>query len=115
LAIAHLEYTMRLSPFDPTIDLMWQGIAFAHLLSGRYDESLSASERGLADDVGDLTVLAASSALAGRMDKARAAMVRIRERAPTLCISLIKSRAPFRQAEDFARFAEGLCLAGLPE
>lgn len=115
LAIAHLEYVMRLSPFDALIGTMWHGIAFAHLLAGRYDESLSASERGLPHNIEFLTVLAASGALAGRMDKARATMARIRKHDPTLCSSAIKSRSVLRRPEDFARFAEGLRLAGLPE
>jgi hypothetical protein len=49
------------------------------------------------------------------MDKARAAIERIRKRAPTACISTIKALVPLRRPEDFARWAEGLRLAGLPE
>jgi tetratricopeptide (TPR) repeat protein len=115
LAIAHFKYAMRLSPFDPLIGNMWRAIAFAHLLAGRYDQSLLASEQGGPDDASALTLLAASSALAGRMDKARTTIARIRKRDPTLCISAIKVRAPLRRSDDFARFAEGLRLAGLPE
>jgi TolB-like protein/class 3 adenylate cyclase len=115
LAIAHFECAMRLSPFDPLISTMWQAIALAHLLAGRYDQSLSVSERGLPSDVSDLTVLAASSALAGRMDKARTAIERICKRDPTLCISTMKTLALFRRPEDFARWTEGLRMAGLPE
>jgi len=115
LAIAHFEYAMRLSPFDPFIRTIWMEIAFAHLLAGRYDQSLSASEHGLQNTVPDLAVLAASNALAGRMDKARDAMARIRKHAPTLCISTLKVQIPLRRPEDFARFGEGLRLAGLPE
>jgi TolB-like protein len=115
LAIGHLEYAMRLSPFDPYRGLMWLGIAVAHLLGGRYEQSLSASERALPDDVNNLTLLAASSALAGRMDKAHAAAVRIRESDPNFCISTLKVLSPLRRPEDFARLAEGLRLAGLPE
>jgi hypothetical protein len=94
---------------------MWWAIAFVHLLAGRYDESLSVAERGSPNDVSNLTLIAASSAFAGRMDKARAAMTRIRESDPNLCISTLKVRLPLRRPEDFARFAEGLRLAGLPE
>jgi tetratricopeptide (TPR) repeat protein len=115
LVIVHFEYAMRLSPFDPFITGMWRGIALAHLLTSRYDQSLSASEHGLQNNVPDLTVLAASNALAGRMDKARDAMARIRKFAPTLCISTLKVQIPLRRPEDFARFAEGLRMAGLPE
>jgi len=106
---------MRLSPFDPFISCMWRGIAIAHLLAGRYDRALSASEHGLPNRVEDLTVLTAASALAGRMDKARDAMARIRERVPMLSVSTLKVFVPFRRPENFARWAEGLRLAGLPE
>jgi len=75
----------------------------------------SASEQGWPNRVEDLTVLAASSALAGRMDKARAAMAYIGERNPTLSVSTLKVLVPFRQPEDFARWADGLRMAGLPE
>ena len=115
LAIAHFEHAMRLSPFDPFIRAMWMEIAFAHLLAGRYDQSLSASKHGLQNTVPDLTVLAASNALAGRMDKARDSMARIRKHAPTLRISTLKIQIPLRRPEDFARLAEGLRLAGLPD
>jgi adenylate cyclase len=115
LAIADLEYAMRLSPFDPFISTMWRRIAFAHLLAGRYYQSLSASEQTLPRNVYDLSILAASSALAGRMDKARAAMARIRKYDPALCISTLKFLVPLRRPEDFTRWAEGLRLAGLAE
>jgi tetratricopeptide (TPR) repeat protein len=115
LAIAHLGGTMRLSPFDSFLGVMWQLIALAHLLTSRYDQALLASEQGLPNTVLDLNILAACSALAGRMDKARAAMARIRERDPALSVSTFRVVTLFRRPEDSARLAEGLRLAGLPE
>jgi len=106
---------MRLSPFDPFIGYMWQMIAIAHLLTGRFDQALSASEQGSPNTVLDLNILAACSALAGRMDKARTAMARIRERDPALSVSTFRVVTLFRRPEDLARLAEGLRLAGLPE
>jgi hypothetical protein len=99
LAIAHLEYAMRLSPFD--IGHMSSWIALTHLLAGRYGRALSASEQGWPNRVEDLTVLAASSALAGRMDKARAAMAYIREPNPTRSVSTLKVLVPFRRPRRF--------------
>jgi len=78
---------MRLGPLDPFTNEMWHLSAFAHLLAGRYDQALSASERAMPNRVESLSVLAASSALVGRMDKARDAMVRTRERDPTTSIN----------------------------
>jgi len=49
------------------------------------------------------------------MDKARAAMAYIRERNPTLSVSTLKVLVPLRRPEDFARWADGLRMAGLPE
>jgi tetratricopeptide (TPR) repeat protein len=46
-AIAHIEHAMRLRPIDPLISSMWRTIAIAHLLAGRHDQALSASEQGL--------------------------------------------------------------------
>ena len=45
LAIAHFEYAMRLSPFDPFVSGMWKGIAVAHLLAGRYRPTDAADRR----------------------------------------------------------------------
>jgi hypothetical protein len=42
-------------------------------------------------------------------------MARIREQDPTLCISTLEVLVPLRRPEDFARWAEGLRMAGLPE
>jgi hypothetical protein len=42
-------------------------------------------------------------------------MARLRQIDPALNLSNFKDLLPFRRPEDFARFAEGLRLAGLPE
>ncbi|MNN55716.1 hypothetical protein D3C81_1706060 [compost metagenome] len=59
--------------------------------------------------------MAASHALSGRMDKAHLAMQRLHELDPTLRVSNLRDWLPIHRPEDFARFAEGLRLAGLPE
>ena len=42
-------------------------------------------------------------------------MAELRRTAPTLRISNLAEIAPFRQPEDFARYAEGMRIAGMPE
>ena len=69
-AIEHFAHAMRLSPLDPLMFVMQNGIAFAHFFAGRYDEASSWAEKALREDPNYLPavrVLAASSALAGRL------------------------------------------------
>ena len=67
------------------------------------------------DHAGALRTLADSSAFAGRIEEARKAMSRIRQIDPTLRISNLADVLPAFRPEDFARYTEGLRLAGLPE
>jgi hypothetical protein len=59
--------------------------------------------------------MAASSALSGRLDEARKALARVRRLDPALRLSNLKDRVGPYRPEDFARFAQGMRLAGLPE
>jgi hypothetical protein len=58
---------------------------------------------------------AASHALSGRLAQAQKALTRMREIDPKLRISNLAELVPFRAAQDFARYVEGLRKAGLPE
>ena len=62
-----------------------------------------------------VSIVAASHALAGRMDEARQAMLHLRELDPTLRISNLQQWLPLQRPDDLARFADGLRRAGLPE
>ena len=118
VAIEHLARAMRLSPFDPLISDMQRATSFAHLIAAQYDEATSWAEKALREQPNDVTsmrMVAASYALSGRLEEARNAMSRMRERDPSLRVSNLKDLAPLRRPEDFARWAEGLRMAGLPE
>jgi tetratricopeptide (TPR) repeat protein len=109
---------MRLSPLDPSLYAVIGDVAYAHFLAGDYDmASLSAvkSLRDNPDHLLTLCVSAASNALTGRLAPARKSIARVCERNSDLRISNIEDLAPFRRAEDMARFVEGLRAAGLPE
>jgi hypothetical protein len=67
------------------------------------------------DHHGALRTLPASLAFAGRIEQAQKAMSRIRQIDPTLRISNLADVLPPFSSEDFARYTEGLRLAGLPE
>ncbi len=118
LAIEHQARAMRLSPLDPTLYHMRVGTAFAHMLAGRFEEASSWAERAFREEPNyhpAAIVMAASNALAGRMEDAGYVMDRLRQIDPGLRISNLKERHPIRRPADLARFVEGLRKAGLPE
>ena len=89
-AIAHFTQAMRLSPLDPEMYRMQAGMAVAHLFAKRFDEASSWAAKSFRDLPTFLMVvafIAASHALAGRMDEARRAMQHLRQLDPTLRIS----------------------------
>ena len=116
-AIARFTQAMRLSPIDPHMFNMQAGVASAHLIAGRYDESRVWAERAVRDQplFGPvLRVAAASFALTGRLDEARRVMKLLREADPNLRISNVQDRSLLRP-DGLARMVEGLRRAGLPE
>jgi adenylate cyclase len=117
-AIKHLSDAMRLSPLDPLSFRAQGGIAFAHLLAGRYDEAIKWAETALRERPNYLAAireLAAASALAGRLPEAQRAMARLRQLDPTRRVSTVKDWVPLRRPDDLKRLQDGLRKAGLPE
>jgi tetratricopeptide (TPR) repeat protein len=117
-AIERFARAMRLSPLDPEMSRMQSGTAMAHLLAGRFDAASSWAEmafRDLPSLLYAVGTLAASHALAGRMDQAQRAMGHMRQLNPTLRISNLADWLPFYRTEDLATLAGGLRKAGLPE
>ena len=117
-AIEHFARAMRLSPRDPETYRMQAGMAMAHMLSGRFDVASSLADeasRDLPSFLLVVAIIAASHALAGRIDEARRAMDRLRQLDPSLRISNLRDWLPIQRAEDLAVFADGLRKAGLPE
>lgn len=117
-AIEHLAHAVRLSPLDPEMFRMQAGTALAHFFAGRFDTASAWAEkavRNLPTFLIAVSIVAASHALAGRMDEARRAMQRVRELDPSLRVSNLRDWLPIHRPEDFAAFADGLRLAGLPE
>jgi TolB-like protein/class 3 adenylate cyclase len=116
-AIDRFERALRLSPRDPTVFHMRLGIAYANLFAGHYDTASSAARDALRDQtwVGGLRILAASKALAGHLDEAREAVDLLFQSDPAVRISNLKDRISPLRPEDFAKYADGLRKAGLPE
>jgi TolB-like protein len=118
VAREHFAHAMRLSPLDPFVSAAQNGIALVHLCAGRYDEASSWAEKALREDPNyhpALRVFAASNALAGRLEDAQKGVARLREIDPTFRVSDLRDLTGLRRPVDFARYAEGLRKAGLPE
>ena len=117
-AIEHLVHAMRLNPLDPLFQRMQTGVAAAHFLAGRYEQSSSYAHTALQQHPNYLPLLrvaAASHALAGKMIEAEKAVAQICRQDPTSRLSSVTQFAPFRRPEDISRYRDGLHKAGLPE
>jgi tetratricopeptide (TPR) repeat protein len=117
-AIQHFAQFKRLSPLDSYMYTPMSGNAFAHFFAGRYDEACAQAEQVLQEKPNfhpGLRVCAASHALAGRMERARDALSRLRQIDPTLRVSNLGDLTPLQRPEDQTRYAEAMRKAGLPE
>ncbi len=117
MALDHLARAMRLSPLDPLMFLMQGVTALAHFVAGNYAEAIAwatKAEQEQPNFLGAIRNIAASNAMLGNIEQAQKALSRVRYLDPALRLSNLKDRVgPYRQ-EDYARFAEGMRLAGLP-
>jgi len=103
LAIEHLERAMRLSPLDFAFHAMEAATAHAHLAAGRFNETVLWAERSLRrqpNNLEALGALAVGGAMAGDLDRAKAAMKRLLQLAPRRRISnsFLPSTPPKRRA-----------------
>ncbi len=118
IAIEHVARALRLSPHDPHVFNMQAATACGHFFAGRDVEAASWAETTGHEQprhvIGAL-ICAASNALIGRNEQAAKAMSRLRQLDPSLQISNLSERCPIRRPKDFAKLAEGLRKAGLPE
>jgi adenylate cyclase len=118
-AIERFAHAMRLNPLDPWVAGIRDGTAHAYFFLGRYEEAASWAAMALQynpDHQPALRIGAASNAMAGQLEQAQKAVVRLHQVYPTLRVSDLKNvLGPYRRAEDPARYEEGLRKAGLPE
>lgn len=119
IAIDRMAQAMRLSPLDPFMRQWQSATAIAHFLSDRYDEALSWASQALRPDPDFATpwrVAAASHALAGHVEEAKAACMRLQQLEPQLRVGNFREVvAPYRRPSDLAKWEVGLRKAGLPE
>jgi adenylate cyclase len=117
-AVEQAARAMRLSPQDPQTFAMQMATAWGHFFLGRDEEATRWAEAALRLQPNFLVgagIATAAAAHAGRTAEAEQALARLRALDPALRLSNLRDFLPFRREQDFARWAEGLRLAGLPE
>ena len=117
-AIECLERAMRLSPLDPGLHAMQTATALAYFVGGDYATSLAWAEKASHQGPTFLPahrLVTVNCGLLGRIDEARKAVSRMLKIDPHSRMSNLKGHIPLRRPEDFAKYAEGLRVAGLPE
>jgi adenylate cyclase len=118
-SISDFEQALRLSPRDPLRWLAQHGLAWAHLMAGRYDEALTWAQLVLQfnPNVGiTLRVLIAAHAYAGRLDKAREALATHMALEPEARLSTLRASYLRRVSpQAFDTLADGLRKVGFPE
>jgi tetratricopeptide (TPR) repeat protein len=118
IAITHFARAARLNPLGPYLIHSQMGTGLAHFLAGRYNEARLWARRALEhrpDFLNALRLLAASSALGGRMEEAEKMVQQLLRLNPTLRISDLKDVYPFHRPQDLANLIEGLRTAGMPD
>jgi adenylate cyclase len=117
-AIEQLQVALRLSPLDPQIFTVQTGLAFAHFFAGHNADATSWATTAVRQQRNFFTaqfILAACHAMSGRVEEAQEDCARLMQLNPTLSISKIKDRTPFRRTEDIERLAQAFRIAGMPE
>ena len=118
IAITHFARAARLNPLGPYLIHSQMGTGLAHFLAGRYNEARLWARKALEhrpDFDNALRLLAASSALGGRVEEAEKMMQQLLRLNPTLRISDLKDVYPFHRPKDLANLIEGLRTAGMPD
>ena len=117
-AIEQFKVALRLSPLDPRIFVVQNGLAYGHFFAGRNEEASTWAATVIVHQPNFLAgqrIMMACHAMSGRVEEARQACMLALQLDPTQRISGIKDRTPFRRAEDIERLAQAFRIAGMPE
>ena len=115
-ALQHLATAIRMSPVDPLMFGMQNGVAMAHLFAGRFHDASSWAERSLREKPDYLPSLRFAAAFhVGKIEDAQKVVNRILRLDPGLRISNLGDVVLISRSADMAVLAEGLRNAGLPE
>lgn len=110
--IPMVEKAIRLSPQDPLMNEFLFTIGSAHFIAERFEEAIDYAQRSLdlkADQPGAWRIIAAASALLGRLEEARRAVRQVIRLAPGLTEDRLRV---FLREPEVDLYVKGLRLAG---
>ncbi|MEM7225940.1 MAG: tetratricopeptide repeat protein [Pseudomonadota bacterium] len=113
-----LERAMRLSPRGPGRSFWFAGKGIVAYIAERHEDVVENAQVMLRVNpifASAHRQVAASLAMLGRDEKARAAMARLRQLMPDLTLSRVTKMIPVKDPAAEARWLEGLRRAGLPD
>lgn len=117
-AVRIFQRAMRLSPLDPQMPHILNGLAFAYLRAQKYDEALAAALRACRDRpeyVQAQRRLIVSLVEVGRLEEAKEIAKRSNQLAPHFSISWWERAADFKDQAFKTRYSAALRAAGVPE
>ena len=117
-AIEQFKVALRLSPLDPRILFIQNGLAYGHFFAGRNQEASTWAATVIVQQPNFLAgqrIMMACHAMSGRVQEAQQACKLALQMDPTQRISRTKDIGPFRRAEDIERLAQAFRIAGMPE
>jgi TolB-like protein len=118
VALKRAQHALRLSPRDTQRHIMFAAMAHAHFFGGEFEKAILFAEETVKLGFNEpflrrLTI--AAHALRGRTTEAQIMLGQLVSTEATATISKLDKMMPYHRAEDRARLADGLRLAGLPE
>jgi adenylate cyclase len=117
-ATEHFTRAIRLSPLDSFTCQAFAGLGIAHMMAGDYEEAVKFARQAMSEQPRNAVayrIVAASLALLGRIEEARAAMRALLAETPNFSMSRMQKNIPYQDAEFVERYLRGLREAGAPE
>lgn len=114
---SQFQLGLRLSPLDPRTFLAYTGIAFAHFLSGRYEEALEWASSGVRrwpHFVQLHRMMMATLAMLGRLEEAMQSREQVLRLSPNLTIAEMR-RTSTLLPDETEKVAAAWRRAGMPE
>src|SRR5262249_7586823 len=118
IAVEQANRAIRLSPFDPLIQLPYTGLAYAHFAAGRFEETVAAASLASQSNprfTVPIILHAAALGCLGRSEEANTVVQRLLELQPGIAVATAILSARYVDPKNIAALADGLRRAGLPE